>query len=359
MKKASLRIALSLGVAGLLLACLLVFGDVDLREVGANLRRMPPSVFFTALGIHVGIYVFRALRFRLLLPHGSRPRFGRLMVLTAAHNMASYLMPAKTGEASWLIYMKSQCGVGTSSSLASLVIARMLDGAVLCGSLALACLMIGLSHEYDDTLFQETEAQVFLATVGSGLALLVVVFLALAWRADLLLRLLTVTFRYMRLHHWSAGEKVVAKLYQASVALRDAGKAHLLGGALLCSIPIWLGVFSFYDLLGNQLGLESYDKSFVEMIFGSSLAVAANLLPVNGVAGAGTQEGGWLLGFGMLGVPKTDALQSSLGAHAVQLFNVVAMGMIAHVFMGLLPRVDLGGGGEEDEPAEPELPPFE
>ena len=69
----------------------------------------------------------------------------------------------------------------------------------------------------------------------------------------------------------------------------------------------------------------------------SSWAMLANLLPINGFAGAGTQELGWVVGFRMLGVPEDLALSTGLGVHLVQLFNVVALGLLGHLAMALLP----------------------
>ena len=71
--------------------------------------------------------------------------------------------------------------------------------------------------------------------------------------------------------------------------------------------------------------------------FGSSLAVFTNLLPINAFAGFGTQETGWVLGFGLLGAPREAALASGLGVHFVQLIDVCLFGILGHLALGLLP----------------------
>ena len=67
-----------------------------------------------------------------------------------------------------------------------------------------------------------------------------------------------------------------------------------------------------------------------------SASSASNLLPINGFAGFGTQEAGWAVGFRMLGVPPDVALATGLGVHVVQLVNVVLMGVLGQVALGLL-----------------------
>ena len=282
-----------MSLSGLLLALLVVWSDVDLKDAGARLRSLPLSAFFLALATHVGVYCLRAWRFRLLIPAETRPGYRRVLVLSAAHNMASYLLPAKTGEASWVVYLKAQCGVRASAGLASLVVARMLDGAVLCSALALSCLYLGLSGKYDHLEF--------LGPVGASLVGLMAIFALFAVRGDWLVKLITAIFRFARLHRWSLGEKFLKNLYQVALALRDAGGGGRLYLATLLTIPIWAGVFAFYHVLSQAMDLPD-TLTYLETVFGSSLAVMANLLPVNGMAGLGTQETGWTLGFGLLGV---------------------------------------------------------
>jgi hypothetical protein len=47
---------------------------------------------------------------------------------------------------------------------------------------------------------------------------------------------------------------------------------------------------------------------------------------------------GWVLGFGLLGVPRDVALATGTGLHLVQLANVVVLGVLGHVGMGLASR---------------------
>ena len=70
-------------------------------------------------------------------------------------------------------------------------------------------------------------------------------------------------------------------------------------------------------------------------------------MPLNAAAGAGTQELGWVTGFHVvLGVNEGLALTTGLGVHFVQLTNIVLLGLLAHLAMGVVPRWRL----REDEP---------
>jgi len=99
---------------------------------------------------------------------------------------------------------------------------------------------------------------------------------------------------------------------------------------------MWLGIFAFYHLLAHSFGLPQ-ELGLASVAFGSSLAVLTNLLPVNSFAGFGTQEGGWLLGFGLLGVARELALSTGLGVHLAQLASTIVLGLAGHAAMGWLP----------------------
>ena len=79
--------------------------------------------------------------------------------------------------------------------------------------------------------------------------------------------------------------------------------------------------------------------------FGSGLAVASNLLPINAFAAFGTQEAGWTLGFGWLGVERDLALSTAVAVHLVQLFDVVLLGVLGHLAMGAGKREARSGSG--------------
>jgi uncharacterized protein (TIRG00374 family) len=296
-------------------------------------------VLALGLALDVFTYLLRAWRFLLLLPREARPSFARMLTVSSAHNMASYVLPAKTGEASYVLYLNMHCGVSSALGLASLLVARFLDAAVFCLWMSVACLLVlhGARHP----------ALEWLGRAGGILGALTFAFLVLAMRGDLLVRLFETALRWVRVHRIQVGARIMARSDELARALRTAGRGGGLVGALLLSIPMWTSILSFYVLLGTAMGLPS-GLDWAEGALGSSLATASNLLPFNGAAGFGTQELGWVVGFHeLLGVDEDVALSTGLGVHLIQLLNILAMGFIAHLVMGIRPRLVI----------EPPIPP--
>jgi uncharacterized protein (TIRG00374 family) len=317
---------LSVAVAAVLLAGLALWGDIDPADVARTWGRLPARVYLLALAIHAAIFVLRALRLRVLIPPGLRPDMRRMLPISAAHTLAAYVLPAKTGEAALVVYLRALCGVPAAEGLATLLVARLVDLAALSGCMSAAAIVIGLRRARDGQA---------LVSLGLLLAGVTLAFLALGARGDRLVRLATRAVRLARLDRTRLGARLVARAETLAGALTRAGAAGRLPAAVLLSVPLWVGVFLFYAVLARGLGLE---LDLFEATFGSGLSVLANMLPINGIAGFGTQEAGWVAGFAWLGVGREQALATGLGVHLVQLANACLFGLLGHLAMGLASR---------------------
>lgn len=325
--KTALRIGLSLAVAAGLLAALMAWGDVRPRDAADVLLGLRPEALAGAVGLHALVYLLRAVRFRLLVPPAGRPTLARALAVSSAHNLAAYVLPAKTGEATFVLYLRQVAGVPAARGLASLVVSRLLDLAVLAALTALACGWIGVLGD----------AAAHLGALALPLVGLSLVLFVLCARSHLLVPVAERAARLVRLDRASLGRRLLARARDVREALAGAGGEGRLAAAALVSVPLWLGVFAFYAVLARGMGIGD-GTGLPELVFGSSLAVAFNLLPVNGLAGFGTQEVGWTFGFGLVGVASDVALATGLGAHFVQLLDVCVFGALAHLAMGVLGR---------------------
>jgi len=320
-----LRLLLSLAIAAGLLAILFAWGGLTPEQVLESWRDLAPEVWAQAMAIHLSMYVLRAARFRLLLPPGSRPPLGSLLAVSSAHNLAAYVLPAKTGEGTLVVYLKRVCGVAAGEGLASLVVSRLLDLATLSLFLGVATLLLAS----EGSLPPEWSWPLGVSLVGAALS-----FLLFSARADLLVRVATAVLGRLRLDRTRLGGWMRSKADEVAAALRVASRDGRLLGSALLSLPLWVLAFSFFIVLARHFGIGE-SVGVLEATFASAWAVVANLLPINGFAGAGTQELGWVVGFTQVGVDEAVALSAGLGAHLVQLANVVLFGVIGHAAMAL------------------------
>jgi len=328
--KALARILLSTAVAVFLLGALAVWGGVDAGEIVAASERLSPATYLLALGVHLGIHAVRAARFRLLIPPAQRPSFAAMLAISSAHNLAVYVLPAKTGEGALVVYLRTHCGVSAKAGLASLLVSRLLDLATLCAALAAACLYVS------STDLWQAERWVG-AALGASFLVLAALFYALASRGQVLVAVFAWLVCAVRADRASLGRRLLSHSLEVGDALRFAAEDGRVLRALPLSLLVWAGVFVFYAILARGFGLPA-EIGLAEAAFGSSLAVLTNLLPVNALAGFGTQEAGWVLGFGLLGVSRELSFSTGVGVHVVQLFNTCLTGLLGHLAMGALPR---------------------
>lgn len=291
-------------------------------EVVTTLRGLDASVYLTALGVQALVYPVRALRFSVLLPARYRPSMGRLLPVTAAHILAANLLPAKVGEGALVLYLKRSAGVPGAQGLALLLVSRVLDFATVAGALAVACLVLGSTGAYPDIGW--------LVPLGAALVAPTLFFAWLAVRGERLVALVTWSVRLVALDRTGLGKRLLGFAEKLRLALGEVERRQLVRGAL-ATLPVWLLVFGFYAVLARGLGMT--ELSFPAAVFGASLAILSTLLPVNGFAGFGVQDAGWVAGFTALGVGAELATSSGLAAHFIYLGNLCLFGLCGHAAM--------------------------
>jgi len=313
--KPLLRILLPLVLALLLLGALAWWGGVSVADLRAAFARLSWGSWALALGLHLVVYNLRAVRYRVLVPGAHRPQHLDVLAISAAHNLATSVLPARTGDASLVLYLRGQCGVPVEQGLAALLVSRLLDLAMLAAAMGTACVALSAFGDLPG----------WMLPLGGALLAGGVGFLVLAAFAERLTDVAEWLGRLVRLDRSALGRRLLDKSALAGEALGALGRGGRLAGAAALTCLVWLGLFSMYAVLAFGLGLPD-ELGFAEAVFGSGMAVVTNLLPINAMAGFGTHEAGWAFGFSeVLGVPRDLALATGVGMHVVQLGNVVLL----------------------------------
>lgn len=313
-----MKVLLSLVVAFAAVALLFLWGEVEPADVLAAIEGADLRLVALAFGIQGLIYVFRAVRLRLLLREagGAEVPVGGLTAASAAWILDSHVLPAKVGEASLVLHL-ARVGVRAEHGLVGLVVSRLLDLTTLLVVLGAACLIMGSGGEHD--------AAPWLGSLGaSSLALAAVLTLVLL-RGEQLTRVLRrVSGRVL-----PAGfaRRAASFLERVEGALRVLPRSALAKAAVL-SLPVWASVLGVYAALGVGVGLSGLGAA--DLVFGASLAILGGLVPINGFLGFGMLDMGWAWGFAAVGVPESEAVASGLAFHTLYIVGVGVLGAAAH-----------------------------
>jgi uncharacterized protein (TIRG00374 family) len=274
--------------------------------------------------------LLRALRFANLIY--SRPvKWIELIPVAALHNILMYLMPAKTGDVTYIFIAKDRLDLSLTEGTATLFAARFYDFSVVAAFLTI--LLPFAKDEIPDWIF--IPAIIFCGLILLG-TLGILAFLKFSQPND------RPTEIAQRLNHEDTEtQRKTNKGLRASVpqwfniwhkfiaGLREIQQHGAHGRVALITAGIWLCVYSNFYFATKSMGLP---VAFYHIAIISMVMIPLTLLPLQGFANIGTHEVGWTSVLVAFNYPYKTALAIAAGSHFVLLLSVLVSGGLA--FLG-------------------------
>jgi len=240
--------------------------------------------------------------------------------------MMNNLLPARTGELSYVYLLKTEQNKTTGEGLATLIIARIFDFIII--TILFLALFIFIGNL--------TSGFILLVIIGIIFLLSMVVLLIamLFFGDDVLLRskkfLMYFNFKKIQL-----GTYITKKSEETLTCLKmyKSGKFDQHLSVILLSIGIWALSYLLFYLIAISMNL---DLGVIPILFASSFAVFSTVLPIQGIGGFGTMEGGWALGFIAVGATKDVAINTGFGFHLIILMYTIFLGISGYLKIFLL-----------------------
>ncbi len=135
-------------------------------------------------------------------------------------------------------------------------------------------------------------------------------------------------FKFIRREESKTSLWVQKKIHEMSedfYAIR-AKKTYL--AVTLTSLLSWAMIFLTFQAFLMGFGVQI---SFLKVLFGSTVAVIANAIPIGGIGNWGTLEVGWAAGFLMTGLSKEQAIATGLGIHILVFIISALLGLLSWV----------------------------
>ena len=309
--KAVLGIAITVGLLWWL------FRNENPAEIWAAVQSADLLLLFAAVVVTTFGFVVRAIRWRWLLeplhPENSfRPRFAAV----AIHFMVNNLAPARLGEFARVFAYSKLEPVSFSGTLATLVVARILDGVTI---LALLFMVLAGPAFPAETLHPAVAAGINGLSVLLGGLLLVLVALLVAPEATL--RFLGVLARPLPA---GVGDRLVDAARAFVAGLESLRRPSLMIRALgwsfvfwvLQSLSFWLGILAF-----------GIDLPFSAAVFmNATIAFAVAIPAAPGFFGT-FQAGAKVALVDVYGVALAPALAFSIAWHLGAFFPITFIGL--------------------------------
>lgn len=290
-----------IGIA--ILVGFIVFVDIYFgwRPLLVPWLRMPMDQIAMAAALTLVSYWLRAVRFYDYFHREMAGRFGLCVKLMLQHNLLNNLLPMRSGELSFPVLMARYFAVPTLRSMPALLWFRLLD----------------------------------LHTLGI-FALLVFQSVLWTWQWTLIGLVLWLPLPWLAFHFSSRWRRWLNH--------RDHGRFYQLAGSLLQGLPQETAAFwrawgwTFINWL-VKLGAFAWvlrlfiDISYPAAWMGSIAGDLTSVLPIHGVAGAGTYEAGVVAGLLPYGVSPQPALAAAVNLHLFLLGTTLVGGAIS-LFIG-------------------------
>lgn len=260
--------------------------------------------------VNVGL---RALRFSNLI-YSRQINWLDFVPVASLHNILMYLMPAKTGDVTYIFFAKNRLDVSIHEGTATLLAARYYDFAVV--AFFLAALLPFAKNEMPNWIFQSSIifcVMVLIGTVG------IVLFLRLKK-----------TNINIEEHPLDKEKSLLTRLNRTwlkfLLGLREIQShgAHLR--TTLFTALIWLCIYINFYSATKSMGLP---VSFYHIVIISIVMIPLTLLPLQGFANIGTHEVGWTSVLVAFNYPYKTALAIAAGSHFVLLLSVLISGGLA------------------------------
>lgn len=314
-RRSRLRLLLTLAL-GLALVAAFVLALDDPAKALATIRGLDPRLIALGLAAYAITYAFRAVRFRLLL--SVRPPPLDLFAVMGVHNLFNMLLPARTGELSYVWLAHRRWGAPLPEATASLLLARVYDMAGI--GLFFCAALLAATAERGSVLF-------------AGCALVLASIAAIVALVPLTKLFAAVVRRVLRSR--SDGPRVgrmLAALDRMVDSFAQMNRRRTAAWVFLVTEAQWLATFATcYAILRACPGVGAFP--FTASILGSTGLSVALILPINPVGNVGTFQAGWIAGYMLAGMDRDLAIATSLAAHVAILAFAVVLGLLGRMWL--------------------------
>jgi len=292
-------------LAGLITVILLalLFTQINLDDIIKTLITINPLFVLAGFILYTCSYFFRAWRFHILL--NKEVSIKDLFDIGCVHNAINNLLPARTGEISYVYLLKRINNKTTGDGVATLVVARIIDFIALIILFFIAIILIkDIPRIILDALWIIAFFAIFL----------LIVLIILLTRGKKFVIYVQKTAE--KLH----GEKnpwVVYFLRKGYETVESLDKIQIkkdIAVLIASSLLIWgFNYFVVYLLMRGM----NFQLSILLVILGGTFILLTTVLPIQGIAGFGTTETIWTLVFVPLGLSLDQAIISGFCYHII------------------------------------------
>lgn len=310
MKRENIAKILAVIVSIVLVAILI--SQIQITNIITTLAKINPLYLLIGFGLYLCSYIFRTLRFRTLLNH--KIEFKNLFSIVCIHNMVNGILPARTGELSYIYLVKTSKSISTGEAIATLAIARAFD-----------FIAIILLFFISAMLVRDLPAVISNAFLTLAIFLIIIVLFVIfsVNKGKEFMDKIETIAKELNLKRFRVAEFLITKVNETASSFDIIHSKKLVFYSFSFSILIWsFKYYMFYTLLRGM----NIDLVVTLVVLGSTFSQFADILPIPSLGAFGIYEGAWAIAFIPLGISKEMAISTGFGIHIILFIYFLILG---------------------------------
>lgn len=282
---------------------IILLSQIQLTDIIKTLLSINPWYILLGFIFYVLGDLLRALRFHILLNKqvGIRDMFNVVCI----HNMMNNILPARTGEISYIFLLKKYHDKKSGEGITTLFVARAFDFISISLLFFISIFMI---RDLPEIVTLSVWFIFFLFT------LIVIFLIVLLYYGDSFLSLVRTFLRRFRLEERRIIEYSLRKGAEGVHSFEKIRSKNVLFLIFLFSVLILISNYMLIFILLQSMNIY---LPFQIVVVGATFVLLTTVSPIYGIGGFGTTEGVWTLVFVPLGMTLETAIISGFSYHII------------------------------------------
>jgi glycosyltransferase 2 family protein len=297
----------------------LLFTQISLNDLYQLFKNI--DLLWGLLGIagYLFALLFRAFRYRWLI-HSRDVSIADLFRISTFYHLSLMVLPSKLGELSYPYFLNKLSGMPMTEGLASLIASRIFDFFTILMIFFIAS--IGFHRLFNVNPFW----MVILTAFFIGLTLLALFYMVALLRLSS--RAVGKMSQWFNLSTHQSIRWFQQKIHDMAEDFLAIKAKQTYVAVTLATLASWIMSYWMFFAFLKSFRVSA---SFMDVVFGSTIAIIANVLPISGIGNWGVLEAGWAAGFILVGLSKVDAIATGFGVHILLFLTSAAVSFLGWI----------------------------
>ena len=308
-----------------------LLNKVEISDIKQAFLGMYKPTLIAALAIMSLSNLFRAYRKNILVG-SDRIGMGDMFIVALIRNAFNMVLPARTGELSYVYVLTRRFGLPLEIGVSTLMIVMIFDLVIVFSLIVISIIFVGINT------YAISSAMVVIIAI-----VLLIISLAMLFYLSNIIGFFLIIYRKL-LERFKVSEKkmiyrIYNKLLDINANLKLIKGRKIYWKVYLSSIMIrvlkFTGYYFLIHAILSPMGYSFSDLNYWVIFLATVAAEISAVLPTHALAGFGTYEGAFALAFILLGFTEGVSIIVGFSYHLVVLLYAVILGIIGIIIISM------------------------